>query len=448
MYFVFISLMQLYFSFFISSKCISSCVCDNYVHEEDGPRGKYTCKNNCDCGGTRMCSKYGWCNFCSDLHTCPSDTSYIDNCSSYMQNNPNKCANCKNSMVLTIGKTACVKPILNCLEYSDDQKCYQCGNGTVLNADNLLCIYPYIVKNCSSINETLCMNAIPNCLVQTNDNLCESCIFGTNLTTDELSCKETNLTMDQYSHTIFSKLHMTFPQSSSNLSIALLKSSHLINIINEFSTNYDIFLSNSNITLSPSNITQNNLILPVIGTFYKDNKTLSIILDFSKIKTDYYYISVNIGFMKITRILQENSAQQLPDFFLIDFMPKLYFFVGTYDEINQYLGNNHTESNDFNVKLFAILFSVFGFLTIFLAFCVCIVIKRKKIKKMKEMKIKFASIEKDLNFIEKNISPVEIAISKDKNYNPDEEAARNHDRAKAFGLTSSIIQNIDNRNQV
>ena len=65
----------LFFLFAISkSQCTDSCICENYLHNEDlNIEGVSQCsnQNHCLCNNTRMCNAQGWCDECGLYDPCP-----------------------------------------------------------------------------------------------------------------------------------------------------------------------------------------------------------------------------------------------------------------------------------------------------------------------------------------------------------------------------------------
>ena len=199
----------LFFLFLIfqsSPQCADPCVCDNYVFDEtNGPRGSNTCNNgnNCQCTGTRMCSQYGWCAYCSDLHSCPSQThacptgtyQYGTRCDIYncsidlcqICKSNNDCAQCISPYSLINGLCSCSKgtyyemssntcsscSIPNCSSCQGQFLCSECNVGYYL-LNNTCCPAVMLV---SSTNECLtcplfsyfdsvlnrCVNSSSNC---------------------------------------------------------------------------------------------------------------------------------------------------------------------------------------------------------------------------------------------------------------------------------------------
>ncbi len=93
----------------------------------------------------------------------------IKDCASYSEDN--KCQACISPTVLSVEKTACVKPIQACLEYKNNGKCSTCDNNKIL-----------------SLNKKECFPEVVGCIKYSSDYKCKFCIHGTQLSSDKLSC--------------------------------------------------------------------------------------------------------------------------------------------------------------------------------------------------------------------------------------------------------------------
>ena len=102
-----IILLFIYFFSSVHSQCSDPCICTNYVHDENNPEGLYQCSNmdNCECGGTRMCSNSGWCNACTMVN-CPP---YITACpaGTYQNGSEIQCLTCDTNCAVCTGLGAC-----------------------------------------------------------------------------------------------------------------------------------------------------------------------------------------------------------------------------------------------------------------------------------------------------------------------------------------------------
>lgn len=130
----------------------------------------------------------------------------IKNCTSYDYNqnaNSTICAQCDNTTALTQGQLACVKPIQNCLTYSDDSNCSSCNTSTILTIGKIACA-PNI-NDCSVYNDnftcqicttnfaltmsqTSCAAVISNCIIYSDDGTCHTCQDNFAVSTSENKC--------------------------------------------------------------------------------------------------------------------------------------------------------------------------------------------------------------------------------------------------------------------
>ena len=283
----------------------------------------------------------------------------ITDCTDY--NNDGLCKICKNPKIPSMNQTACVTPILDCQSINDQNICSQCSNGKI-----------------QSFNKTACVHSIASCIKQSDDNLCLQCLFGTQPSSNQSICVQTNVPADQYNKTVQSKIIANSSDNNSAANTAFLSKDQntSIDITNNYNSNYQIGLDKSYITFTSKD---QNVQVPATTKPSRKTNTVSVLANLNSLPSSNYKVQIDVGFTKNkNRILQnETDNENLPDYFTVIYQPPQQFFVGTDKEIwAEIIKINEPSKKEMSQdSIFAIVFTIFGFLVVF-SFMIDIYLKR------------------------------------------------------------------------
>ena len=177
----------------IKSQCSDPCVCDNYHTTEAANCLCQAGGNNCDCDGTRMCSFWGYCNYCTDISACPpiicSESNYYQNgwscspCDAHCLTctGAGACSLCSSPYVVNSGMcvcssgtydsgSACSSCDANCLTCTGPGACSQCASTYMIS--NGVCVCLAGTYNAGS--SCVACNSI--CITCTSGSYCTSCL--------------------------------------------------------------------------------------------------------------------------------------------------------------------------------------------------------------------------------------------------------------------------------
>ena len=302
----------------------------------------------------------------------------ILNCLNY-SDDVTTCVTCVQSKVLTSGKKACANEIANCINYTDDKKCSKCSSSTTLSNDLLGCV-----------------NTMDDCITYTSDGLCSQCLPGANLAGNKSVCLlPSNSSDPSYNSSIYSRVSLNFSDLTNN-SFLDNGNSHEISVTLTNITNYKVALKNSSVKFT-SVKSNSSMIIQIESSQNKDSLG---VLNLKDVPKDYYRCLFGLNLNKIqNRILEQNlDTSSLPDSFSLTYQAKDTYFIGSKAEIQKEMSGssgstNHDDGNGFDSELFAILFSIFGF--IFVVVVILVVrhfLKKKNLGKNKDKKTEFVQV--------------------------------------------------------
>ena len=277
----------------------------------------------------------------------------ITNCVDYI--NIETCKKCQNPTVLSFGNTTCVPPIPNCINYSANGSCLDCGSSKQLTYDLTSCVDPIvnclaitnqslciqcIIEKIPSFNKTACVFSIPSCQKQTDDQKCLSCLFGFNVTQYKNACIPIVVPASEANKTIQAQIATaTDSNLTTNSTLFLSKTQNTtIDLVNNVNPNYTIGLDKPYIVFTNDSNPQSQIKVAATAKPTRKTTTTSISVGLSNLPSGNYAVKCDVSFSKSTstsknmRIL-EVSGEDLPDYFTVEYFPKMKFYVGSEQEI-------------------------------------------------------------------------------------------------------------------
>ena len=305
----------------------------------------------------------------------------IEGCTSYSIDN--KCLMCNSSKVLINEKTACVDPIQDCLEYTSNGKCLACD------------------KKVLSSNKKKCFDAIAGCM-HYSDSKCKACHTGTKLSEDKHSC----IAIHQNNNKIIKKISVNISDNltsdcSSNSQKAFSLKDELqtmeINSTNDFG--YEINLKDLRFLLVSSYSSQ----IIQANSSYKNANSLVLTFNLSDVPTGTYILKLDLSFTKKNQtIIQEETNETLPEFFIITYQPHNKVFVSSNEEVlHEFI--SLSRKSGFDQKNFANFFNCIGLVLISLASILIIKHKIQMIKLQNKSTNHGGDSDQNMKYFQRNV---------------------------------------------